>query len=125
MIAVYALFGHCESLKLHSAGLTHHQMPSHLVGECGPSTVQKKLRPAKKSRSNPTKRRVDGKGRKSTYPTVHARELSSVRMVGHNENKFSKVVDDNEVKQWVGFGWVGEGPAQSPRDDKLPRVIRG
>ena len=56
--------------------------------------------------------------------TVHARELSTIKMTAGNEKKFAKVVDDREVKQWVGFGWVSEGIAQSPRDDHLPRVVR-
>jgi hypothetical protein len=61
---------------------------------------------------------------KPAYPTVHARELSTIAMTCGNEKKFPKVVDDREVKQWVGFGWVSEGLEQSPRDDKLPRVVR-
>jgi len=54
--------------------------------------------------------------------TVRARDCSTIAMVAGNEKKFSKIVHENQVKQWVGFGWVSEGPPQSPRDDKLPRV---
>lgn len=55
--------------------------------------------------------------------TVNARELSSLLMVAKNEKKFSKVVLDGEVRHWVGIGWISAGPAKSPRDDKLPRVV--
>ena len=56
--------------------------------------------------------------------TVHASKLKTIRMVSGQEDKTPKVVDNGDVKQWVGFGWVNEGPAESPRDDHLPRVVR-
>lgn len=56
--------------------------------------------------------------------TVHARECSVLAMVAGNEARFTKVVDEGVVKQWVGFGWVSEGPEEYPRDEKLPRVVR-
>jgi hypothetical protein len=58
-------------------------------------------------------------------PTVQASECSTLAMVaGGNENRFTKVVDGGVVKQWVGIGWVSEGPEEYPRDKDLPRVVR-
>lgn len=57
--------------------------------------------------------------------TVHARELSSLKMAAGNEKKFPRVVLDGDVRDWVGIGWINSGKAQSPRDDKLPRVVFG
>jgi hypothetical protein len=71
----------------------------------------------------PQKPRKPQKTRKAAT-TVHARELSSLKMAGKNAELFPKVVDDGVVKNWVGIGWVSEGPEQSPRDDQLPRVVR-
>jgi hypothetical protein len=55
---------------------------------------------------------------------IHARECSSVAMVAGNEKRFTKIVDDGIVKQWVGIGWVSEGPEEFPRDKDLPRIVR-
>ncbi len=62
--------------------------------------------------------------RKAKPNTVHARDCSTLAMTAGNERRFSKIVDDGIVKQWVGFGWVSEGPEEFPRDAKLPRVVR-
>ena len=37
---------------------------------------------------------------------VPAIELSSRNMIAGNEKKYSIVVDDGVVKQWVGIGWL-------------------
>lgn len=56
--------------------------------------------------------------------TVHARELSTLKMVAGNERKFTKVIDGNTVKEWVGIGWVDLRKA-TPNDAKLyPMVVR-
>lgn len=58
------------------------------------------------------------------HSTVNARELSNLLMSGRNGRKYPTVVDQGQLKRWVGIGWVAEGPPQSPRDDKVPRVVR-
>ena len=49
--------------------------------------------------------------------TIKRSECSRIRMVAGNEKKFSRVIDDGIVKNWVGFGWVDEGAA-TPEDYK-------
>ena len=54
-------------------------------------------------------------------------ELSSVRMVSGNENKFSVIIDPEMVlkkKRWVGIGWVDEGEATADDLRKYPVVKR-
>ena len=38
--------------------------------------------------------------------TVHARELSTLKMVAGNEKKYKTVIHQGVVKDWVGFGWI-------------------
>jgi hypothetical protein len=64
------------------------------------------------------------KTRTKSPKTVHARDCSYLAMTAGNETKFSKVIDEGIVKQWVGIGWVDEGPEEYPRDKNLPRVVR-
>ncbi len=33
-------------------------------------------------------------------------ELTNLRMVAGNEKKYSRVVIDGALKEWVGIGWV-------------------
>lgn len=56
--------------------------------------------------------------------TVHARELSAVKMVAGNENRYTRVIDSGNLKNWVGFGWIDEGPASAEDRAKYPEVIR-
>lgn len=53
---------------------------------------------------------------------VSAEELSSLRMVEGNEKKYTRVVDDLQVKCWVGIGWVTERPAEVADYETLPVV---
>ena len=55
--------------------------------------------------------------------TVRRAELANHRMVGHNEKKYSRVILDGEVKNWVGFGWVVEHDATAEDRKKYPQVI--
>lgn len=56
--------------------------------------------------------------------TVDAAELSFLRMVAGNENKYDRVIDEGVVKQWVGFGWVAEGPPDPIDVESCPVVVR-
>lgn len=38
--------------------------------------------------------------------TVRADELSTVRMVAGNEKKYDLVIQNDHLKEWVGFGWI-------------------
>lgn len=38
--------------------------------------------------------------------TVKRAELSNLKMVAGNEKKYSKVVVDGQLKEWIGFGWI-------------------
>jgi hypothetical protein len=53
---------------------------------------------------------------------VPASECTAARMAGGNERKFGRVIMQGKVHQWVGIGWVDEGPPKFD-DDLLPRVI--
>lgn len=56
--------------------------------------------------------------------TVHASELSTIRMAAGNENRFRIVVDEGRRMHWIGIGWVDEGPA-TPKDcATYPTVVR-
>lgn len=50
--------------------------------------------------------------------TVKSSELASFRMVAGNEKKYDKVIHRHRVKQWVGIGWVDEGPATDEAIEK-------
>jgi len=54
--------------------------------------------------------------------TVKRFELSRVKMVAGNEKKYSRVILDGEVNNWVGFGWVSEGAATEADRKKYPTV---
>lgn len=38
--------------------------------------------------------------------TITRAELTNLRMVAGNEKKYSVVVIDGVVKEWVGIGWI-------------------
>lgn len=54
---------------------------------------------------------------------IHRSELSNLKMVCGNEKKFTKVIMDGIVKQWVGFGWVDVDEVPNP--DTMPTVVEG
>lgn len=58
-----------------------------------------------------------------TTPDVIPRgELSNLRMAAGNEKKFTVVIDDRTVKEWVGIGWVDLRRATADDIAKYPRV---
>jgi hypothetical protein len=50
-------------------------------------------------------------------------ELSTIKMTTGGEDRISKVILDGNVRQWVGIGWVDEGPATDADKLKYPRVL--
>lgn len=56
---------------------------------------------------------------------VHARDLNKLAMAAGNECKYSIVVDDGVLKQWVAIGWIDLRPAVPSDSEKYPMVIRG
>lgn len=38
--------------------------------------------------------------------TIKRSELTNLRMVAGNEKKYSVVIIDGVVKEWVGIGWI-------------------
>ena len=37
---------------------------------------------------------------------VKASELSTLKMTAGNEDRYSKVIHDGRLLQWVGIGWI-------------------
>jgi hypothetical protein len=52
--------------------------------------------------------------------TVKLSELETLRMVTGNEKKYSKVIVDGQVKEWVGIGWID---IDDEPDEKLYPVV--
>jgi hypothetical protein len=53
--------------------------------------------------------------------TVKRSELSNMKMVAGNENKYDAVIVDGVVKEWVGFGWIDTDTKPDPK--KFPTAI--
>ena len=49
--------------------------------------------------------------RGATIKTIGERDITSFAMVDRNERIFTTIVHEGRRKEWVGFGWVDEGPA--------------
>lgn len=65
------------------------------------------------------------RAKKVRAKTVKRSQLSNIRMTTGGEDKYSKVILDGNVRQWVGIGWVDEGPASADDKKKYPTVIDG
>ena len=59
----------------------------------------------------------------SNNKTVKRSELTTLKMVEGNEKKYSTVIIDGILKDWVGFGWVGEGKASIENKRKYPTMV--
>lgn len=57
-----------------------------------------------------------------TPKPVSYRDVSTIAMVAGNEKKFTKIIHDRQIKQWVGIGWVSEEIAQPHHYLKYPEV---
>ena len=55
---------------------------------------------------------------------VSARELGSIAMVEGNEKKYSPIIDEGDLKEWVGIGWIRLRPATPADLEKYPTVKR-
>jgi hypothetical protein len=55
--------------------------------------------------------------------TVERSQLSNLKMVSGGEKRYSKIVCDGHVQQWVGIGWVNEGPATLTDYASLPVAV--
>lgn len=54
--------------------------------------------------------------------TVKRSQLSQIKMVAGNEKKYSRVILNNRIQNWVGFGWVDEGRATTAQKKLYPVV---
>lgn len=54
--------------------------------------------------------------------TIKASELHTVLMVAGRERKISTVIDNGDLKEWVGIGWITIRKA-TPSDYKRYRVV--
>ena len=60
---------------------------------------------------------------KRTIPhAVKASELTTLKMSCGNAKKFSRVIEDGMVKNWVGIGWVTEHKATAKDMLRYPKV---
>jgi len=55
---------------------------------------------------------------------VKASELSKFRMVAGNEKKYSAVIDNGVLKEWVAIGWIDLRKATQEDYEKFPVVER-
>ena len=42
-------------------------------------------------------------------------EVSNTKMIAGNEKKYTKVIDDGVVKEWVGIGWIALDETPDPK----------
>lgn len=55
--------------------------------------------------------------------TIKASECSKIKMVCGNEDRIRQVIDEGEVKEWVGIGWVTIRKATKADYRKLKKVV--
>ena len=65
------------------------------------------------------KTKLRGVGGPSTIP---AAECSTLKMVAGNERKITCVIDEGEVKEWVGIGWITLRQATPSDRKRFPTV---
>ena len=61
--------------------------------------------------------------RKTPEP-IPVAKLSTLSMVAGEEKKTLRVIDEDEVKEWVGFGWITLRTATSEDRKTIPAVQR-
>lgn len=54
---------------------------------------------------------------------IKAEKLSNMAMVAGGEKRVQIVVHGNDVKEWVGFGWIILRKATAEDRRKYPKVI--
>ena len=52
---------------------------------------------------------MQAKGEIIVKKTIDRSELTNHKMVAGNESKYSKVILDGVLKEWVGIGWIDLG----------------
>ena len=55
--------------------------------------------------------------------TVKRSKLSNLRMTAGQEKKYSVVVVDGRVKEWVGIGWIDLREATAEDREKYPVAV--
>jgi hypothetical protein len=55
---------------------------------------------------------------------VKASELSKLKMTAGNEDRYSKVIQDGRLLQWVGIGWIDVRAAIKEDYSDYPEVER-
>jgi hypothetical protein len=60
---------------------------------------------------------------KKITKTVKRSELTNLKMVAGNEKRYSTVIIDGYVKDWVGFGWVTLDKATAADKKKFPTAV--
>lgn len=56
--------------------------------------------------------------------TVQARELTKFKMTAGNEKKYTAVIDEGILKEWVAIGWIDVREANETDYKKYPVVER-
>lgn len=55
--------------------------------------------------------------------TVTRSQVSNLRMAAGNESRYTHVIVDGRLKNWVGIGWVDEGEATDEHRAAYPTVV--
>jgi len=55
--------------------------------------------------------------------TIARSKLSNHRMIAGNEKKYSVVIVDGILKEWVGIGWIELRQATKKDKEKYPTVL--
>lgn len=61
--------------------------------------------------------------KKKTTKTVDISELSNARMAGGNEKKYTKVIMNGVLKEWVAIGWIDIGVPTDEDRETYPEVV--
>lgn len=56
-------------------------------------------------------------------PRIKRSEIGNFAMTAGNEKKFTRIICDGRVREWVGIGWVDAGVPTEADRAKLPTVI--
>lgn len=57
------------------------------------------------------------------HKTVRRSACSRIAMVGRNERKFTRVIDDGVLKEWVAIGWIDIRKATKSDRSRYPKVV--
>lgn len=60
---------------------------------------------------------------KQMKQTVHASELTIRAMVSGNEKTYHRVINNNNLMEWTGIGWIKLNEATEEDCDKYPVVV--